>query len=335
MNAAALMAGNLIVTWPAVFAALGAGCAMLLTMALWLWRGRSPLPLGIFFPTAVLFALVLGRLVHWYSHPLLYAGFPQAMTVYHQGGFSLSGAALGVLLSAALCRASGLIDSLSAALDALAPAGAMGLAVGRLGSLFDLSDRGRFALTTPALQRLPFAVWTETAGGAGEWRLAVFMLQCLVCALLALLLTAAYLRGRREGTVFRLFLALYGAAEIWLDSARYDADFFRFNGFIHINQILCLAAVLLSAAWSTADRSRQGGLRPFHAVCWGVLALSLAGAGWMEYFVQRRPDRCALGYALMAAALLLAAVCAAILAAERETTPPARPGKRKKPEKPV
>lgn len=323
MNSAAILLGSVAVTWNAVFAALGAACALLVLLALWLAEGRDPAGMGVFFLASALFSLVLGRLGHWYSHPLLYADFRTAMTLYRAGGFSLSGVFAGTLLSALLCRAAGLIRPLRTMLDALSPAAAFGLALGRLGSLADLSDRGRFVLSSPAFQRLPFAALT-----GGDWRFATFMFQSMVCALLGAALLALLRKKRWEGQVFCLFLLFYSAAEIVLDSTRYDADFFRFNGFIHMGQILCLALLLGAAAGCSVRSVRKNGLRGFHWICWGLIALGCGVSGWMEYFVQRRPDRFALAYTVMSLGMLLAALAGAGLASFSGAKPPVRPAER-------
>ena len=323
MNTVAVLLGSTAVTWNAVFAALGALCALLILLALWLAGGRDPVGLGAFFLSSVFFSLVLGRLLHWYSHPLLYANFRTAMTLYRVGGFSLSGAFAGTLLAALLCRTAGLVRPLRAMLDALAPAAAFGLALGRLGALADLSDRGRFVLSAPSLQRLPFAALT-----GGDWRFATFLFQSLFCALLGAALLLVLLRKDRwPGQVFALFLIFYSAGEIVLDSTRYDADFFRFNGFIHMGQLLCLALLLAAVIWCSVRSVRRSGLRAFHWICWLLTAAGCGVSGWMEYFVQRRPDRFALAYAVMSLGMLLAALAAGRLAtapaAKRNDAPPA------------
>ena len=324
MSWAALIMGNTSVTWPGVFVTLGAVCAMLGCASLYLARGRDPRELTVVFPAAVLFSLVLGRLVHWYCHPLLYAGFADAMTNYFRGGFSLSGAFAGALLAALLCRGAKLVKHGADLLDAMAPAAALGIGVGRLGSLFDLSDRGKFLVEDTALHRLPFAALTEQTPGLEEWRFATFFCQALAAWALAAVLCWVFLRLTRrairtgekvEGRVFALFLALYGAAQTVLDSTRYDADFFRFNGFIHLPQVLCAAAAAGAVAWLSVRSVKKNGLGGKHWLCWSLTAAGMGLAGYMEYFVQRRADRAGLGDAVMAGGMALTAAAAVVLCA--------------------
>ena len=145
MSSIAFLWGDMAIHWAGIYAALGILCACLAATALQLARHRPLKPLSLFFPAAILFSLILCRVSHWYSYPLQYESFTAAMTDYTVGGFSLlPGALLGILLAAALVRLAKLTEDLPGFLDTLAPALALGLAVGRLGSLFDLSDRSSF-----------------------------------------------------------------------------------------------------------------------------------------------------------------------------------------------
>lgn len=335
MSWAALIYGERFVTWPAVFAALGALAAALWLTALRLYRGRRLACLWLFTGTAVLFSLAVGRLMHWYSHPLQYDSFRQAMTSLEPGDFSLSGAFLGTLLAALLFRALGSYRSLWEFLDALAPSAALGIAVGRLGSAFDLSDRGWFALQTEALHRLPFSVWTASGAG-GEWRFATFAVQAAWAAVVWLICTGLYLGrsgGRKKylrgtGHVLCLFLALYGASQVVLDSTRYDADFLRSNGFIHVPQLLGMAAVIAALVRYSANSIARRGLKWWHFGAW-VLFLGLGGgAGYMEYYVQRYSTRYPFAYGVMSACLagMLLVILALALSSggEREEKPASR-----------
>ena len=334
MSWAAVIIGKTVITWPAVLTALGAACTMLGTLGLHMARGRDPREPAAVFPAAVLFSLVAARLVHWFCHPLLYTGFREAMTNYLQGGFSLAGAFAGTALAVLLAWGAGLVTRPGDLLDAMAPAAALGIGVGRLGSLYDLSDRGKFLVEDPERQRLPFAALTEISPGVTEWRFATFFFQAMAAWALALALCAVFLvltrRARRtgegvSGRVFALFLALYGAAQAVLDSTRYDADFFRFNGFVHLPQVLCGAAVFGAAVWLGVRSIKKNGFGWKPCLCWLMTLGGLGLAGYMEYYVQRHADLAARGYALMTGGMALTALAAAVLCASLRDRKPFRP----------
>ena len=116
-----------------------------------------------------------------------------------------------------------------------------------------------------------------------------------------------------RGRVFALFLALYGAGQIVLDSTRYDPDFFRFNGFVHMPQILCGAALAGAIVWLSVRSVQKNRLRWYHWTCWALTPFGMGLGGYMEYYVQRRAGEYILGYGVMSAALALAAAAAVVL----------------------
>ena len=131
-----------------------------------------------------------------------------------------------------------------------------------------------------------------------------------IAVFIALILVIFLARGRlRSGEVFWFFLVLYGAAEIWLDSMRYDSCYLRSNGFVSLVQIIgalsCLAALIVFSLRSI----RRDGMRAGLIVCWALWLLSLGLAGFMEYYVQRHADKFLLCYALMAAGLAVTVFC--------------------------
>ena len=68
------------ISYSAIFTALGVACALLTALSLSLFRGRDTVALTVLAPCAILFSLIMARLMHWYSHPLQYSGFLSAMT---------------------------------------------------------------------------------------------------------------------------------------------------------------------------------------------------------------------------------------------------------------
>ena len=131
--------------------------------------------------------------------------------------------------------------TLAAWVDCMAVSGCAGIAVGRLASLFNSSDRGQ---VIENLKTLPFVYpVTNAVSGALEYRLATFMIQSMVALLLFAGLSAYYLskdpKGRRkDGDTALIFLLIYGASQVVLDSTRYDSLFFRSNGFVSVVQVL-------------------------------------------------------------------------------------------------
>lgn len=315
MDKVAFLTEHGYVYWHSIFLLLGILAAAALFLALGLAKKTCPVRALLAVPPLALAAsLYLGRLIHWYCRFESYESLSAALGHLGSGGFSLIGAFLGVLLACLLARLLGLTRDLPGLLDAAAPAGALGIALGRLGDLFTVADRGKILIADPALQRLPWASVVTNAAGETEWCLATFCFQSIFAAGLCLLLLPAFFLPRKRqpqreawtrGNVAALFLLVYCAGQIVLDSTRYDALFLRSNGFVSLEQILC-ALTLAGLLTMYAVRSvRTHDLRPLHLLSWLAALGCLGGAGYMEYYVQRHGDRYLLAYGVMSACLLV------------------------------
>ena len=304
MEKIAMIVGRQFLYWPALLLAAGAVCGILLFLGLWLGEDEEPTAGLLAVPLALGLSLVLSRLTHWYCRTSSYASFRAAMTDYSTGGFALMGAFLGCLLAAGLLRLLRVQKHTAKMLDCMSLAGCLAIAVGRLGSLFQASDRG---WPLPQSVGLPWA-WpvTNAVTGQTENRLATFLLQAMAAAVLLCLLLILRSRGRKKGTLrdgdlCLIFLLCYGASQVVLDSTRYDSLFLRSNGFVSAVQILGAGALLLSGGVFLARAVRSRGKK------WLLLLipmLALVGAaGYMEYHVQRHGDQAIFAYSLMSLCL--------------------------------
>ncbi len=324
METVAFVWKNIEVGWSGIVTALSALAAILLLLALRAAQGRALRPMAVLALGSIALSLPLARLIHWYCNPSQYASLTAALTDYASGGLSLTGVFAGTLLAAALGRLLGLYRDPGAVLDCLAPAAALGLGAGRLACRFSALDRSKFSLEGEAFHRLPFMTSSVTASGGVEWRIATFCWESiasfLLCAVLLVLFFTARKRPRareswRDGNVFWLFLALYGAGEVVLNSTRYDAGYLRSNGFVSLTQICCVAGLLFVCALYSVRSVRARGLRPWHFALWTVFAAAAGGGGYMEYFVQRYGSRFLFAYSVMGSCFLLAAVVVCVLCA--------------------
>ena len=313
-----------VIYWRAVIFAAGGVCFLLMLIGLRLMQGRKLLPVLAAVPPAVFLALLIGRFLHWHCLPESYPSFAAAMTDWRSGGFSLVGVFAAAVLTAWLLRLCRAEPDTPGLLDDLAAAGALGVAVGRLGEQFGSADRGKLLIENPLLHRLPYsAVVTHPISGAEEWRFAVFCAQSIWALCLFLLLTGRFfLRRRRTRTLgaetgkgfgFLLFLILYCEGQILLDSTRYDALFLRSNGFVSFEQILCCAVLTLILIVCGLRRRKTGVSRPRYLTAAAVYLGGFGLAGYMEYYVQRHGGAYMFAYGMMA--LGLAAVFIALCAA--------------------
>ena len=220
---------------------------------------------------------------------------------------------LGLLLVGLLAAKLRFADSAAALFDALAPGAALGIALFRLSALFNSSCRGSIAITPEILHRLPFTSEVEVAAGVTEYRFATFFVQFILLLIFTVVLAAFFLRhradekkwGRQRGYVAGLFLTVYSAMEIILDSTRYDSCVLRSNGFVSVVQIVSALTIVVILAVYCRRSVKANGRHWYHFALWGGYVLSLAAVGGSEYFVQRHRDWFIGCYSVMTLGLIL------------------------------
>ena len=141
MERIAFISGGTFIYWTSIMMALAVVTAIAFYAAFYLARGGSAAAMSVAVPIALFLSLILGRLVHWYSRTDAYASFETAISPFSHGGYALLGAFAACLLTACLLRLLRIIPSLPKMLDAMAFGGGAGIAVGRLTSMFNASDR--------------------------------------------------------------------------------------------------------------------------------------------------------------------------------------------------
>ncbi len=309
MEKIAFISGGTFIYWSSIILALAVTTAIAFYAATFLGKGGNITGMCLSIPISAVLSVVLSRLVHWYSRTDAYASFASAMTDYSTGGHALLGVFAGCLITACVLRLLRLTPNLPRMLDSMAIGGGLGIAVGRLASLFNASDRG-VAMADGI--GLPFAYPVVNAvSGVAENRLATFMIQAiltggLVAALLLYMLVTRIRRKRiQDGDVCLMFLLVYGACQIVCDSTRYDSLFLRSNGFISIVQIFSLVAVLVSVVLFSVRMVQAKGFKVRFLAYWVGIAATLGGAAYMEYYVQRHGGEAAFAYTVMSACLVV------------------------------
>ena len=309
MNRIAFIIGDKFLYWNAIILTLAVLSAACMFWALAVRNPEDRRGTVILVPLAFTLSLILSRLVHWYCRPQGYGSLLSALLDYSRGSFALIGVFAGCLLAAIILRIFRVFRNLPRLLDQLSVAGALGIAVGRLAALFTTADRGLLVadwVPFPLASRLLNSVSGET-----EVRLAVFMLQSFIAAILFIALLVSYFTGRKngkrkDGDTCLTFLLWYCASQAVLDSPRYDSLYFRSNGFVSIVQIFSVVTVLLILILFTvrlfkAKRGKKSWLM--------LLTLPLLGlAGYMEYHVQRHGGEALFAYSIMSISMLTAVI---------------------------
>ena len=246
---------------------------------------------------AVVFSIPLSRLVYWYGRADSFPSFVLAVTTPSTKAFALAGAFAGCALSALLFSRN---QERAKILDSISLAGCWAISLGRLGCFFTATDRGQIM---SQLTGLPWAYPVLNVSGQMEYRFATFLFQSASAGLLGLFLTALFFRKKRSGDVTLLFLLVYSAAQVILDSTRYDSLYLRSNGFVSMVQILSAVALATVLINFSVRAVKAIGLRNWMIPAWLLLTALLGGAGYMEYYVQRHGREAAFAYSVMCCCL--------------------------------
>lgn len=313
MSAIAFYSSSLTIYWSAIVIVLGIAAWFCLSMALYRGDGGRASAMWLMLALGTVLSVIFCRAIHWYCNAEQYDSFISALVDYSVGSYCLPGMFLGLLLAGLLAAKLRFADSAAALFDALAPGAALGIAIFRLSALFNGSCRGSIAITPEILHRLPFTSEVEVAAGVTEYRFATFFVQFILLLIFAVVLVAFFLRhradekkwGRQRGYVAGLFLTVYSAMEVMLDSTRYDSCVLRSNGFVSIVQIVSAVTIVVILAVYCRRSVKANGRRWYHFALWGGYVLSLAAAGASEYLVQRHRDWFIGCYSAMTVGLIL------------------------------
>ena len=306
MEKIAFFTGETVYYWSSIVLTLAALTAVCFFLSLYLGKGGNAVAAFGVVPLALALSLVLARLVHWYCRADSYDGFSEAIVPFSPGGYALLGVFAGCILAAALTRLLHFHDNLPRMLDCMAVAGCAGIAVGRLASFFNSSDRGQIVQSAKSLPWV-YPV-TNAVSGATEYRLATFLFQSAAAGLLFLVLALLFFREnprhrRKSGSLTALFLMVYCASQVILDSTRYDSLYLHSNGFVSMIQVLSAITLALTIVVCSVRAVKARGIKKWMYLPWVLVPCLFGGAGYMEYFVQRHGKLAATGYSIMGACL--------------------------------
>lgn len=308
MEKLAFLGEGIFIYWSPIIIAIAAVAAICFYAAAYIVKEGNFFALSASVLLSVLFSIPLSRLVHWYCKAGAYAGFAAAMTDYTTGGFALLGVFAGCFLAAVLLRVFRISKNLPRMLDCMS-LGGLGIAVGRLASLFNSSDRGMIVSDALAF---PFSYpLVNVVSGTVQNRLATFMIQSMVAAVIvaALLMYMLVCRIRKkeipDGDIFLIFLLCYCASQIVCDSTRYDALVLRSNGFISMVQVVSLIGLLIPVGIFVFRLVKKTGFKAKYLLIWGAMGAAFGLACYMEYIVQNNGHKALMAYSTMSGCMLV------------------------------
>ncbi len=313
MNKIAFIYGDTVLYWNSIIAALAVLAGILFYLAVY-GKKYGSIAKGInTCPTAILLSLILSRIIHWYFRTDSYDGLLQAMTDFSGGGFALCGTFFGCSLAAWLCSRKENAARFWGMLDCMSIGGCAAISLGRLSCFFTAENRGdilngitHLPLVSPIL---------NPTSGIPEYRFATFLFQSIICGCIFAVLMLLFLsrKKKQDGDITFLFLLLYCATQVVMDSTRYDALRLRSNGFISVVQVLSAAALLTVLILFTVRLVKKTGWQARYCLIWLAAAAGFGGAGYMEYHVQRHGNQAVFAYSMMSLCLCVIVVLGFLL----------------------
>ncbi|MBR3104664.1 MAG: prolipoprotein diacylglyceryl transferase [Lachnospiraceae bacterium] len=305
MEPISIIVGTTEIPWKSILLVLSVMAAFFLSYSLYTAHKGGRIGMWLWAPPAVFLSLFFCRALYWYCNREQYNDFSAAIRDYTPDGFAMLGIVPAVVLAAVFIRLIRLAKSLPAMLDAIAPGISLGMGLSYLMCLFDIRCRGKVVVSTPVFCHLPFSAPMTMPQGGVEYRFATFFIGFLVMlGIMKLCMEFYAARSEEKGCTAALFLLLYSASGFILDSTRYDAGYFPFNGFVSVLQIFAGLSILGLAIGFCVRLLKRRGFVWYVIPWWVAMLLSMGATGYLEYLVQRYGDRYLLLYSLMALSCL-------------------------------
>ena len=203
------------------------------------------------------------------------------------GGASMSGAFLGVVLAAFLVERHCKVPH-GVLMDKLALGMPLAVVVARLAEIPTGVGMGRQVDTS----------WLQWLGAFTDECHPVFIYEALWAVVLGVALTLYLRRNRRPGDVLLTFMALYGSAQVVFESLRDDYHMVIY--YVRINQIAGLIMVLIPFLIWLVRLSKHGAKRNDLIFPCVVMVVAIALCIYQEFQVDSNPNLLK-EYAIMAA----------------------------------
>ena len=291
------------------FFGLGSAAAMLATLltgGLWCRKQRIPYLAWILMAViGIPLAWVLSRLVFCLSSLPYYLqtiGDASLMLRFQDGGASLMGAFGGLVLSAFLVEKWQKLPC-GSLMDAVGLGAPLGVIIERLcegptGSM----GHGRQILSKLLL---PLGVTDDLVH-------PVYMYEAVAAAAILIVLLVWLGRSgwsiKHSGDVLLVFMVLFGASQVVLDSMRDDRHMLLIH-FVHINQIIAIVLPVIALVIWTLRAMKNGMKKNQAIIAWLVTAAAIV-IGIVQEFAVDSSENLFIDYGVMAAACAVIAIVA-------------------------
>lgn len=327
MNPIAFCIKDFEVTWNTFIRVIGLLAAFSLELSLVQQNGRKR-EIAVLIPFQLIFSFLIGRLLYFDCNIELFENIKAAFSTISLKLICFDGIVIGCALAPLVVKLILRKTNLKNLYDVSAPAVVLFEIIIRISQYFGIECRSWIIIDNPKFQKLPFAAPIQSASGVSEYHGASFLFDAVVLAGVLALSLLCFFKCRKEeekvinaGHCALLTLTMIAVSDIFFDSTRYDAAKFRFNGFISQTQIVysfvLIAIFVFYVIWS----SKRIGFNIGHVLLIAMFLVPIAGAGGLEYCVQRYGEYWKYWYLGMAVCLTAVAfsICLLYRSAREET----------------
>lgn len=246
------------------------------------------IPLGIVGARLLFCVVNLSAFLETYENAWL-------MLRFFDGGLSMAGLLGGLLLAAALTARIAKV-SWGRMADAICLPLGLWIAVCRAAESFTELGAGALVEEGALTSAMPFLFLQESMGIATESRLAVFVYEAVVAALIALVMAVYWQRSHRrvdahhplrEGDAALVFFILYGSTSILLQSMRDDGHMLL--TFLRVEQLASALMVLIPAGILSRRCAKARTCSPMRLwLSWAAMVVCVAGIAVLEFSLDGR-----------------------------------------------
>ncbi len=319
MNPIAFCINDFEITWSTFIRIIGLLAAFSLELSLVQQNGRKR-EIVVLFPFQFVLSFALGRLLFFDCNIEMFENIKSAFSAFSFNMMCFDGIVAGCALAPLFVKLILRKTDLKNLYDVSAPAVILFEFIVRISQYFGTEFRSWIITDNVHFMKLPFAVPIDLSSGVPEYHLASFLFDAVVLAIvLALSLIFFFNCRKQEGKVANaghtalITVSMLAVTDIFFDSTRYDASKFRFNGFISQTQIVYSCVLVAVFVFYMIWSSKRAGFKGRQVLALLMFLIPIAGAGGLEYCVQRFTDKWMYWYSGMSACLLCVAFSIYIL----------------------
>lgn len=235
-------------------------------------------PLMYITPAAVFFGFFGARLMYVTVCDQLYME-PEEKWRLTDGGYAMLGAAAAIILvSVVFWLIMRRRFSLLKVFDSICAGAPLGIAIGRMGSVFSEDCMGE-SVDFEGLRFFPIAILKQSDG---EYHYAVFFYEAVFCLIIFFVIRYVDKKVDRAGVSSFMFTVLYCGARALLESMREDS---MYIGFVRINQVLAILTVIGLFIYINIRLFKKTGFKIRYPILYVIFTAAFVVAFFMEFYM--------------------------------------------------